>query len=156
MKLYHGSNISIEKIDLTKSKVGKDFGKGFYLSADREQAEKMATIKTVQMDSGSPIVTEFDFDERLLTDGSLRVKVNQDIQFLIECIAKDIVLLMIHDYQMSMQEALNEFYNSDTFKKLEDPNTGLYYQSSLYIYSFLQTELKTGSIQEGSILLPKE
>lgn len=71
----------------------------------------------------------------------------QDRQFLIECITKDVVLMVMHDYQMNMQEALSEFYNSDTFRKLEDPETGLYYQSSLYVYSFLQTELRTGSIQ---------
>lgn len=75
MKLYHGSNVLIEQIDLTKSKEGKDFGKGFYLSADRQQAEQMAAIKTKQMDSGLPIVTVYDFDEACLTDGSLKVKV---------------------------------------------------------------------------------
>ncbi|MBQ8239528.1 MAG: DUF3990 domain-containing protein [Bacteroides sp.] len=31
MKLFHGSNINIEQIDFLKSKVGKDFGCGFYL-----------------------------------------------------------------------------------------------------------------------------
>ena len=34
MKLYHGSNIEIEVIDLTKGRKGKDFGRGFYLSED--------------------------------------------------------------------------------------------------------------------------
>lgn len=29
--LYHGSNVAIEKIDLSRSKRGKDFGQGFYL-----------------------------------------------------------------------------------------------------------------------------
>lgn len=32
MKLYHGSNIIVEQIDLTVSKPNKDFGQGFYLS----------------------------------------------------------------------------------------------------------------------------
>ncbi len=41
MILYHGSNIDIDKIDLTKSKPYKDFGKGFYLSADKQQAQRM-------------------------------------------------------------------------------------------------------------------
>ena len=40
MKLYHGSNIEFDKIDLAQSKPNKDFGKGFYLSADYEQAAK--------------------------------------------------------------------------------------------------------------------
>ena len=34
MKLYHGSNVSIETIDLKRGRKGKDFGQGFYLSAD--------------------------------------------------------------------------------------------------------------------------
>ena len=32
-RLYHGSNVVIEEIDLSRSKRGKDFGQGFYLSA---------------------------------------------------------------------------------------------------------------------------
>ena len=32
MKLYHGSNVEIDLIDLSKGKKGKDFGFGFYLS----------------------------------------------------------------------------------------------------------------------------
>lgn len=36
MILYHGSNVEIVKIDLSKSMRGKDFGQGFYLSAYRE------------------------------------------------------------------------------------------------------------------------
>ena len=38
MILYHGSNVAIEKIELEKSKPYKDFGKGFYLSENEEQA----------------------------------------------------------------------------------------------------------------------
>ena len=30
MKLYHGSNIEIDVIDLNRGRRGKDFGKGFY------------------------------------------------------------------------------------------------------------------------------
>ncbi len=45
MILYHGTNVEFEEIDLTKSKVGKDFGCGFYLSADREQALELAKRK---------------------------------------------------------------------------------------------------------------
>lgn len=40
MILYHGSNTEIIQIELDKGRRGKDFGKGFYLSAELEQAEK--------------------------------------------------------------------------------------------------------------------
>lgn len=47
MKLYHGSNMDISVPDLSKSKPYKDFGQGFYLSADKNQATEMAKQKTV-------------------------------------------------------------------------------------------------------------
>lgn len=34
MKLYHGSNVEIENVDLSFSKPNKDFGFAFYLSDD--------------------------------------------------------------------------------------------------------------------------
>ena len=42
MKLYHGTNLDIEKIDLLKCRPYKDFGTGFYLTEIEEQAAKMA------------------------------------------------------------------------------------------------------------------
>lgn len=73
MKLYHGSNIAIETIDLNLSKPNKDFGKAFYLSDVRSQAEEMAMLKADFL-GGKPVVSTFEFDERLLTDGTLRFK----------------------------------------------------------------------------------
>ncbi len=32
MRLYHGTNVEFEQIDLTKSNRFKDFGQGFYLT----------------------------------------------------------------------------------------------------------------------------
>ena len=37
MKLYHGSTVSVQQIDLSKSRPNKDFGRAFYLSADEGQ-----------------------------------------------------------------------------------------------------------------------
>lgn len=50
MILYHGSTINIEEIDLHLSKPNKDFGQGFYLSADKAQAMAMAAYKATQLD----------------------------------------------------------------------------------------------------------
>lgn len=47
MRLFHGSNINVEIIDLDKSKPNKDFGKGFYLSDNENQAMEMATFKSM-------------------------------------------------------------------------------------------------------------
>ena len=77
MILYHGSNMSIEQIDLEKSKPNKDFGKGFYLSECEEQAMKMANFKSALL-GGEPIVTRFEFDNSLMNSEALRTKIFED------------------------------------------------------------------------------
>lgn len=73
MMLYHGSNVDIEAIDLTRSRPNKDFGQGFYLTADKEQALRMAQQKVLQS-GGTPVVNAYEFDEAHLTDQTVRVK----------------------------------------------------------------------------------
>lgn len=63
MILYHGTNTAFDVIDLAKSKPNKDFGQGFYLSADYDQAMAMAKVKVDQLGSGEPIVLAFEVDE---------------------------------------------------------------------------------------------
>lgn len=72
MFLYHGSTVEIKEIDLSKSKLNKDFGKGFYLSDNYQQAYEMASYKAGLFGT-KPYVTKFEFDENLLKNGSLKV-----------------------------------------------------------------------------------
>ena len=74
MRLYHGTNVEFNEIDLSKSKVGKDFGCGFYLSANREQALELAKRKAEQSGEGEPKVYEYEFDETLLQGNELSVQ----------------------------------------------------------------------------------
>ena len=78
MILYHGSNMVIDTPDLSKSKPYKDFGQGFYLSADRFQAQRMGEQRTLIEQEGEPTVTRFMFDERLLHSGEMKTKVWTD------------------------------------------------------------------------------
>jgi len=73
MILYHGSNVPIDWIDLSASRPGKDFGRGFYLSAEKEQAKELAESK-VKFLGGESFVTAFEFDESILNNGNLKVK----------------------------------------------------------------------------------
>lgn len=72
IKLYHGSNVAIEKIDLSKSRPYKDFGRAFYLSADEQQAWDRA-YAAITLWGGVPQVTVFEFDEQGLVSGELNV-----------------------------------------------------------------------------------
>ena len=73
MRLYHGSNIEVNEIDLSLSKPNKDFGRAFYLSDVRQQAEEMASFKADFL-GGTPIVSEFEFDENVLLVDTISYK----------------------------------------------------------------------------------
>ena len=74
MILYHGSNIEIEKIDLSKCRPLKDFGRGFYTTPLREQAWAMAKRTVRIYEKGTPCITEFYFDDTVLKDTQFNIK----------------------------------------------------------------------------------
>ncbi|MBD5238311.1 MAG: DUF3990 domain-containing protein [Bacteroidales bacterium] len=78
MRLYHGSNVAIEQIDLTRSKRGKDFGQGFYLNANPDQALEMAVRTTRFLNEGVPTLSCFEFDEDDAIKTGLNIKVFPD------------------------------------------------------------------------------
>ena len=73
MILFHGTNIDIETIDLSRSLNHKDFGKGFYLTDSRETAIRMAT-KKAHLFGGKATLISYEFDESAL-HSDLKVKV---------------------------------------------------------------------------------
>ncbi|MDE6032682.1 MAG: DUF3990 domain-containing protein [Muribaculaceae bacterium] len=78
IRLYHGSNVAIEQIDLTRSKRGKDFGQGFYLNANPDQALEMAVRTTRFLNEGVPTLSCFEFDEDDAIKTGLNIKVFPD------------------------------------------------------------------------------
>ena len=45
-----------------------------------------------------------------------------------------------------MKQALDTVYNFETYTKVLDLRTGLYSQSTAYVYSILETEILTGKL----------
>lgn len=72
---------------------------------------------------------------------------NKRMQYLVESISKDIIGYLMEDYGYELTTALKEFYNSETFAKLSDEASGLYIESSAYVYEILKSEFKYGRIQ---------
>ena len=54
---------------------------------------------------------------------------------------EDMISRLMEERGLSMQDAFDKVYNSHLFEKLSDPKTGLYFQSSGYVYSYLLDEL---------------
>lgn len=61
-----------------------------------------------------------------------------------EDMTSDLLALLMEDRGMTLEAAMNLLYNSDTFERLQDPRSGLYYQSSGYVMDCLDNELTTG------------
>ena len=71
---------------------------------------------------------------------------NTQIECMIEDLSSEIIRILMEEWQYNMTQAMEIYYNSDTFELLSDPTTGLYYQSAGYVYDFLKKELTTGQV----------
>jgi hypothetical protein len=72
---------------------------------------------------------------------------NNDIQFQIECLATELTDMLMETYQWDIKKALDELYTSETFKRLSDPTCGLYYESAVYVFSYLKNEIENGVVK---------
>lgn len=71
---------------------------------------------------------------------------SNDMQFMVECLAAELTEMLMQRYGWDLRHALDELYSSDTFAKVNDPKCGLYYESAVYVFSFLVNEIETGKV----------
>ncbi|MDO4826597.1 MAG: hypothetical protein Q4B16_03460 [Bacteroidia bacterium] len=71
---------------------------------------------------------------------------NQDIQFCIESVSNEVTLMLMKEYGWDIREAMDKFLLSDTYRKLENPQTGLYFQSPVYVYEMLTEEFSKNKV----------
>lgn len=72
MILYHGTNEDIKVIDLNRGLRHKDFGKGFYLTPDKNTAIRMAQ-KKARLFGGTATLITYEMDDAAL-ESDLKVK----------------------------------------------------------------------------------
>ena len=73
MRLYHGSNTDIKEINLAMCRPYKDFGRGFYLTVMKDQAEKMAS-RVARIYGGSPVLNIYEIDDSFMESKDLNIK----------------------------------------------------------------------------------
>lgn len=61
-----------------------------------------------------------------------------------DMVSKLAVLLIEDGRASAMDDALDTVINSETYQRLIDDKTALYYQSPRYVYDFLLNEIVTG------------
>lgn len=65
----------------------------------------------------------------------------EQLQFIINSDVEQLVNRLHCDNGLSLAEAFERVYNSNIYEKLQNTDTGLYLQSSDYIYDYLKDEL---------------
>lgn len=68
-------------------------------------------------------------------------------KYLVDRAVDEMTRFLIQDYKLGIDQAIDFIYNSDTYQKLTNPQTGLYVQSPAYIYQLLKNEYKTGKLE---------
>ncbi len=61
-------------------------------------------------------------------------------QYMVEGMTSDLIRLVMEKEQLSMPEAFDKVYNSQTYEHLLDSRSQLYYQSPGYVYDCLCAE----------------
>jgi len=125
MEVYHGSYAKIDKIDLSKGQLYRDFGQGFYVTKIRKHAESWAEIIGRKYGTKG-FVTEFTYYDTGFTERLCKVK---------------------HFEKYDEETASNIFYNSGIFAQLSDVASELHKKSWQEIYEMLMIELL--SVQQG-------
>lgn len=69
---------------------------------------------------------------------------NEQIDMIKEDICAELIVLLMKGRHYTMSETIDMLYNSDTYNRIQDQSTGLYYQSPGYSYAFLQQGFLTG------------
>ena len=58
--VFHGGLTRVERVDFSQCSPGKDFGRGFYTTTAREQAERFARIKTRRAGAAESFVSVYE------------------------------------------------------------------------------------------------
>jgi hypothetical protein len=73
------------------------------------------------------------------------------INALIEGVTQDLIAYMVEDRKVGIEEAMDMVYNSVTYEKLTNSDTGLYRESSAYVYELLKDELNEGKLIQKEV-----
>jgi hypothetical protein len=110
MKIYHGSTEIIEHPLILDIQRFLDFGKGFYTTTSRKQAEKWALIKQKRLGiPAKPYVTVYEIEDNLLEDNSLKVKrFNQADEDWLDFVVRNRRENFNHPYDIVMGAVAND------------------------------------------------
>ena len=106
--LYHGSNIEVANPLLIKSRRKLDFGPGFYLTSDYDQAQKWALRASRLRGCGTALVSVFEFDTSLADALAIRKFNSSNAEWLRYVVANRTQDLVAEDYDIVYGPVAND------------------------------------------------
>ena len=82
MLLYHGSNIVVREPKILKSQRYLDFGAGFYMTSDFEQARKWAVRTSARREEGVATISVFEISDDYVDKVKVRTFARPDRDWL--------------------------------------------------------------------------
>jgi len=73
------------------------------------------------------------------------------IKALIEGVTQDVIADLVEVDNITIEKAMDTLYNSETFDKLCDKETGLYRESSAYVGELLKDEVTNGEFKQNEV-----
>ena len=67
----------------------------------------------------------------------------KEFNLVVEMITNQLVSFLMEDYKLSLLDAMDKVYKSQTLEKLQDKGTDLYLRSAAYTYEYLKKELSS-------------
>ena len=64
-----------------------------------------------------------------------------EFRYLKETLSKDLIAMLMERKGMGLEDAFRCYYESNTFQNIANSETGLYFQSPGYVYSYLEEEI---------------
>ena len=115
MHVFHGSDVKVDKIDLSKSEFFKDFGRGFYVTNIREHAYLRAI----------DIARRHNLNKLIVIDEK----------------SGNILELMLEKMEIPEPAAIKLFYSSKLYEELSNPDTQLWQKNWQELYELLINSL---------------
>lgn len=155
MKIYHGSNIAVVEPLAQAGRRNLDFGKGFYTTRIREQAEKWAVLVASRKGKNSNgVISIYEFDEDLYDKEDYVCKKfplydMEWLEFVVACrkgidtsnydiveggVADDQVIDTVEDYEngrITAEQALDQL-------RYKNPNNQICFRNQRIIDAYLR------------------
>lgn len=122
MKLYHGSNVEVKYPKIKEKLRALDFGAGFYLTSNKEQAVRWAKTVTKRRKSGVATLNIYDIDENELRNINILHFETANAEWLEYVVANRKELLFSNPYDV----VIGPVANDSTLPVIDDYMDGVY------------------------------